>query len=183
MLSTQWFMPDGKTIASASKDKTVMLWDAQSGQHLNTFKGHEDYVLSVTFRLTAGRSLRQVETVRSSRGFGSVPKSPPSKATRDQFCQSLFSFNGKTIASASADKTVRLWDLRSEQNIATLRGHKETVWSVAFAPDGKTIASASDDQTVKLWDVRSGQNNATLAGHESAVMSVAFARRQDSRFG
>ena len=85
-----------------------------------------------------------------------------------------FSPDGKTIASASWDKTVKLWDAASRQNLATLNGHEDAVLLVAFAPDGKTIASASDDETVKLWDPRTGQNFATLNGHKDAVMSVAF---------
>ncbi|MBW4597980.1 MAG: hypothetical protein KME46_35030 [Brasilonema angustatum HA4187-MV1] len=58
--------------------------------------------------------------------------------------------DGKTIASASRDKTVRLWNLQG-QLLKTLSGHSEAVWGVALSPDGKTIASASSDKTVRLW--------------------------------
>ncbi|MEH2102529.1 MAG: hypothetical protein V7K76_22815, partial [Nostoc sp.] len=59
---------------------------------------------------------------------------------------------GKTIASASDDKTVKLWNLQG-QELQTLKGHSSGVSSVAFSPNGKTIASASDDKTVKLWNL------------------------------
>src|SRR5207249_2494073 len=64
-----------------------------------------------------------------------------------------FSPDGKTLASASNDKTVRLWEAASGKEIRQLHGHQDSVMSIAFSPDGKTLASASIDKTVRLWDV------------------------------
>ncbi len=83
-----------------------------------------------------------------------------------------FSPDGKTIATGSYDKTVKLWNLQG-QELQTLKGHSSSVYSVAFSPDGKTIATASDDNTVKLWNLQ-GQELQTLKGHSSLVLSVAF---------
>jgi WD40 repeat protein len=61
--------------------------------------------------------------------------------------------DGRQLATASADQTIRLWDSETGEEEATLKGHKNVVYAVAFSPDGKLLASASQDRTVKLWNV------------------------------
>ncbi|MBH8564879.1 caspase family protein [Nostoc sp. CENA67] len=85
-----------------------------------------------------------------------------------------FSPDSKTIASASWDKTVKLWNAATGKEIITLKEHTYPVWSVTFSPDGKTIASASADTTVKLWNAATGKKITTLKGHSSEVYGVAF---------
>jgi WD40 repeat protein len=63
-----------------------------------------------------------------------------------------FSPDGRRIASASIDATLRLWDAASGEPLLTLSGHGDWVRAVAFSPDGRRIASASDDATLRLWD-------------------------------
>jgi len=85
-----------------------------------------------------------------------------------------FSPDGKTVASGSADQTVKLWDVGTGQQRASLLGHTGSVTSVAFSPDGKTLATGSYDRTVRLWSVATAKTQATLHGHANWVMSVAF---------
>src|SRR5262245_347112 len=61
-----------------------------------------------------------------------------------------FSPGGKTLASGSLDKTIKLWDVATGREKAVLKGHISEVMSVAFSPDGKLLASGSDDKTIKL---------------------------------
>jgi WD40 repeat protein len=85
-----------------------------------------------------------------------------------------FSPDGLTLASASLDKTVKLWDLRTGRQRATLRGHSDQVNGVSYSADGKWLASASHDRTVRLWDVATGWEQAIYRGHTGAVTCVAF---------
>ncbi len=92
----------------------------------------------------------------------------------DDVTSVAFSPDGKTLAAASSDKTVKLWDTATHKEVASLSGHSGRVNSVAFSPDGKTLASASGDKTVKLWDISEYKEVATLSGHSDSVNSVTF---------
>ncbi|WP_158890521.1 hypothetical protein [Amycolatopsis anabasis] len=91
-----------------------------------------------------------------------------------------FSRDSRVMASTSADRTARLWDVadpRHTRELAVLRGHSDVVFSAVFSPDGRTLATMSRDHTVRLWDVTDparARELVTLNGHTSYVYAAAF---------
>ncbi|MEQ9001772.1 MAG: TIR domain-containing protein [Coleofasciculus sp. B1-GNL1-01] len=167
------FSSDGQTIATASADHTVKLWNME-GQELliSPLKGHEALVHSVEFS-PDGKTIATASwdgTVKLWTSEGNLI------TTLDEHKLSVydvsFSPNGKTLATASSDGTVKLWTSEGKQ-IRTLDSHSAGVLNVSFSPDGKTIATASADTKVILWSV-DGENFQTLSGHKDWVWSVAW---------
>ena len=179
--------PDGNSVASASADKTVKLW-SKEGKLLKTFQ-HADIVTSVSFSPdgktiatgSADRTIRiwQVDNDKSAIPYGIAPLHATLSSHTDSVTSVSFSPDGKTLASASHDNTIKIWNLTDKKLLQTLTGHKDWVLGVSFSPDGKTIASASADKTVKLWN-RQGKtqkfqiNPKTLTKHSNIVYSVKF---------
>ncbi len=93
----------------------------------------------------------------------------------DQIFWVAVSPDGKLIATASADRTARIWDSQSGAEVRQLVGHASDVRTVAFSPDGKLIGTGGGDGTVRIWDVRSGAELRKLVGHTARVYSLGFA--------
>ena len=172
--------PDGKTLASASADKAVILWDLDSRQPIGSpLTGHTDRVRSVAFS-PDGKTLASAShdgTVRLWDVARRQPIGEPLKGHESAVYAVVFtSDDGRTLASAGQDKTVMLWSLaRPDQPTAVLRGHTDRVRGLAFSRDGATLASASEDKTVRLWAMPGGNAlGPPLHGHESEVLGLAF---------
>ena len=84
--------------------------------------------------------------------------------------------DGKRLATASQDRTTNVWETTSGHELLTLKGHTDSVLSVAWSPDGKRLATASLDHTVKVWDAVSGQESLTLNGFTDSVWSMAWSQ-------
>jgi WD40 repeat protein len=169
------FSPDGNTLASASADKTIKLWNLGTGEQILTFKGHSDWVRSIAFS-PDGNTLASAGYDKTIKLWNLTTQEEirTLKGNFDSFSSVAFSPDGKTLASGSYDETIKLWDVATGEQIRTLKGHFHSVNSVAFSPDGNTLASGDGDNTIKLWNPTTGRQIHTLIGHSDLINSVAF---------
>jgi len=84
-----------------------------------------------------------------------------------------FTPDGQFLASASFDKTVRVWNLSTRESVMTFTGHSDFVHAVAFGPKGDWLVTASKDKTSRLIDIKSGQSRLTFSGGDQEVLAVA----------
>ncbi len=78
------------------------------------------------------------------------------------------------IVSGSHDNTIKIWDTADGSLLHTLKGHTNSIWSIAISPDGLRIVSGSNDKTIRIWNADNGSLLQTLTGHNSTIYSVAI---------
>jgi WD40 repeat protein len=157
------FTPDGKQLVSVSEDKSVRIWDVDSGACLRVL--YPPAGPGLEGLLYAGALAPDGKTLAVA-GYGlKFPDIPvylidlESGAVKlalrghtDTVMCLAFSPTGHLLASAGYDKTIRVWSTGTGECLYTMQGHKGTIYGVAFAPEGPRLATAAEDKTARVWD-------------------------------
>jgi len=170
------FSPDGKVLASGSRDKTARLWDRATGRELRTLSGHTDSVFSVAFS-PDGRTLATASDDGTIKFWDAASGAELRTLgfSGSAILSVAFSADSKMIASGSSDKAVRILGITRGNLIQTLIGHQGGVLSAVFAPDDKTLASGSNDAKILLWDTVTGQKLQSYSGRVFGVAPQGWA--------
>ncbi|BBM86610.1 caspase family protein [Candidatus Uabimicrobium amorphum] len=168
------FSPDGKILASASKDQTIGLWDVAIGKRMAKISVNKPALFAKfspdgeSFAYSLSNRTIRLRDVKTGK------KQVKITGHTDDINAMDFHPGGKMIVSASSDQTIRLWNIQTGKEVMKIEGHSAAVNSVCFNFNGKTIASGSSDGTIKIWDTQTGKEKKTITTRLGDVKTVRF---------
>jgi WD40 repeat protein len=166
--------PDLKRVVSGSHDKTINIWEMNSGNLLGTLKGHskEVYCLDISpdgkRLISAGEdrkiivwdleNYKQLNTIKDRDGVASL----------------VFLADGQRFASGTDNGIIKIWDINTGETIRFSETHRGCVSSLLIAEEGRKLISAGVDNTIKIWNTEDGNLLNTLSGHSFPVNKIAL---------
>lgn len=192
------FSPNGKTLASATWNKSIIIWDTKSGEKIKTLFNNESSIVSIAYS-SDGKTLAWGTEDGKITFYNFSTDTISQKIIEKQYLITSLAFspNSKFLASGSVSGNLILWDAENGTKLKTLLGHNRTIQSIAFSPDEKMLASGADNvayaivgeigdklakeglaQTVFSWSVETGWALKNFSKHTAGVKSVAFSPNQ-----
>jgi len=169
------FTPDGSTFATAGEDGQVVFWSTENLQEVKTIKPHESAIYQVAFS-SDGNTVGTASVDKTARLWnwkdGAGMEIAKLEGHEDAVWSIAFASNG-TIATAGADRKIRLWDAAGKPT-TVLEGHKDWISRVAFSPDATLLASCDLGRVAKLWNLADHTVAAELGGFTGSVWCIAF---------
>lgn len=146
---------DGLTLASGGNDRTIKIWDLSLNNTSNNAPNAPNNHLTINYQRSTYLKSTLTEHIGAIYALAFLP-------------------NQNILISGSADWTIKIWDLSTNQVIKTLEGHQGSIRALAVSPDGRTLVSGSTDGTVRVWDLKTLTLQHTLIGHTDLVRTVAI---------
>jgi tRNA A-37 threonylcarbamoyl transferase component Bud32 len=180
------FLPSGRQALSGSRDRTIRLWDVDTGQELARLESHRmpisGLAVSADGRRLLSSAVGAVQRNGERVGVGGVrlwdldtrKLLPFNPGLRGPVPCVALSSNGQRALIAGNDQHVYLYDLETGARVRTLTGHEGHIWSVTFLPAGDQALTASADRTIRLWDLGTGAERRRFRGHTDAVRCLAL---------
>lgn len=165
--------PDGKILATGSDDKSIILWNAETGEMINTLNGHLRGVTCLVWTSDGKTLISGGDRNIQLWGIDGIKSKTLTGLTTDPHSLAV-SPDGRLLVAGTYDKRIPVWDIASGKIIKVLEGHQASVLAVSISPDGKYLASGSLDQTVRLWDLSTFQCVKIWRGHGGNIFTVAF---------
>ncbi|KIM79589.1 hypothetical protein PILCRDRAFT_73886 [Piloderma croceum F 1598] len=204
-VSSVRFMPGDQFIVSASRDRTIRVFDVASTHLVRTIVGHSDWVRKVV-PSDDGRLLASCSSDHTARIWDTQAGESKMELRGHEHVVEVVTFApiaaysairelaglpntdrstrpGSFVASGSRDKTIKLWDTQSGQMLRNFPGHNNWIRALVFHPCGKFLLSASDDKTIRVWELATARCVKTIEAHGHFVSTLAWGRQPSSGGG
>lgn len=164
------FSPDGKLIASASSDKTIRIWQLKS--HPSAVNHVQDVKFSADSKFFISGGWDGKLTIWRREQNLNASQLITFKAHPEMINAVSISPDGKNLATASVDKTIKIWNWQTQKLVQTLTGHQDRITSISFSPDNQTIASGSADKIIKIWRLSDRKILKNITEFQDEVTSI-----------